>query len=238
MSVPLLRIEGLSAGYHSRDVLKAISLQASEGELISVIGPNGHGKSTLMRTISGLVAVRSGSIRLGEREIAGLAPHKIVEAGIVHVPQGDLLFPEMTVRENLLMGAYLREAASHSGERLETVYNLLPKLRDRSNQIASTLSGGERRMCGIGRGLMSGGRVLMLDEPSLGLAPIVIDQIYELIGTLKASGRTIILVEENASRIMDMADRIYLLDNGSFVWSGGGGDLMTSPEILTTYLGV
>jgi branched-chain amino acid transport system ATP-binding protein len=153
------------------------------------------------------------------------------------VPQGDLLFPDMTVRENLLMGAYLPDAAAQSDERLEEVFQLLPKLRERQGQVASTLSGGERRMTGIGRGLMSGGKVLMLDEPSLGLAPIVIDQIYELIDRLKASGRTIVLVEENAARIFDRADRVYLLDNGHFVWSGSGAELMQRPEVLQTYLG-
>jgi branched-chain amino acid transport system ATP-binding protein len=155
----------------------------------------------------------------------------------VHVPQGDLLFPDMTVLENLLMGAYLPEAAAHVGRRLEEVFALLPKLRDRQNQIASTLSGGERRMVGIGRGLMAGGKVLMLDEPSLGLAPIIIDQIYELIDSLKATGRTIVLVEENVARVFDRADRVYLLDNGRFVWSGSGAELMKRPEVLETYLG-
>ena len=151
--------------------------------------------------------------------------------------QGDLLFPDMSVKENLLMGAYLPEAAAQSARRLEEVFQLLPKLRDRQSQIASTLSGGERRMTGIGRGLMSGGKVLMLDEPSLGLAPIVIDQIYDLIDNLKRAGRTIVLVEESAARIFDRADRVYLLDNGRFVWSGSGPELMRRPEVLQTYLG-
>lgn len=237
MRDPVLAIESLSAGYHSRNVLEALSLEVAQGEFIAVIGPNGHGKTTLLRVISGLVVPRSGSITFAGRDIAGLAPHRIAAAGVVHVPQGDLLFPDMTVVENLQMGAYLPQAAARMEERLEEVFALLPRLRERASQTASTLSGGERRMCGIGRGLMSGGRILMLDEPSLGLAPIVIDQIYALIDGLRASGRTIILVEENAARAVDKADRIYLLDNGRFVWTGHGRDLMSSPEILSTYLG-
>jgi branched-chain amino acid transport system ATP-binding protein len=237
MREPVLKIEGLSAGYHSRNVLEALALEVFEGEMIAVIGPNGHGKSTLLRAISGLVPPRRGSITLSGRNIGGLKPHRIAAAGIVHVPQGDLLFADMTVHENLQMGAYLPDAAARIDERMEEVFALLPKLQERRAQRASTLSGGERRMCGIGRGLMSGGRVLMLDEPSLGLAPIVIDQIYALIDGLTRSGRTIILVEENASRVADKADRIYLLDNGRFAWTGRGVDLMNTTEILETYLG-
>jgi branched-chain amino acid transport system ATP-binding protein len=166
-----------------------------------------------------------------------LRADEVVAAGLVHVPQGDLLFPEMTVLENLRMGAYLPEATRAERQRLEEVFTLLPKLKERRGQVASTLSGGERRMVGIGRGLMAGGKILMLDEPSLGLAPIVIDQIYAVIGELKASGRTVVVVEENAMRIAEMADEMHLLDNGSFVWSGSGSELLSRPEILATYLG-
>ena len=148
-----------------------------------------------------------------------------------------MLFPEMTVLENLMMGAYLPQAARRQVERLEQVHALLPKLRERSGQIASTLSGGERRMVGIGRGLMAGARLLMLDEPSLGLAPIVIDQIYQVIAGLRDAGHTVLIVEENASRIAEHADRLHLLDNGSFAWVGSGQDLLSRPEILATYLG-
>ncbi len=237
MPDPLLALEAVSAGYHSRNVLEGISLDVFEGELVAVIGPNGHGKSTLLRTISGLIIPRGGSIRLAGRDLGGRPPHAIVEAGIVHVPQGDLLFPDMTVIENLQMGAYLPDATRQMDRRLDEVFALLPKLAERQRQTASTLSGGERRMCGIGRGLMSGGRILMLDEPSLGLAPIVIDQIFQLIDRLKTSGRTIILVEENAARAADQADRIHLLDNGRFVWTGDGPELMNTTGLLETYLG-
>jgi len=156
---------------------------------------------------------------------------------VVHVPQGDWLFPGMSVIENLLMGAYLPAAGVRVSDRLDFVLSLLPKLAERRRQLASTLSGGERRMVAIGRGLMAGGSLLMLDEPSLGLAPIVIDQIYEVVFALKGSGRTILLVEENAARVADHADRMLLLDNGAFVWEGSGPDLMVRPEIVETYLG-
>jgi len=233
----LLDLRDIKAGYGAQTVLRGLSLDLQPGEFAALIGPNGHGKTTLLRVISGLVRLRGGQMRVGGRDFGGLRPDQIVAAGIVHVPQGDLLFPEMTVLDNLRMGAYLPEAAALEAERLEEVYALLPKLRDRQQQTASTLSGGERRMVGIGRGLMAGGKLLMLDEPSLGLAPIVIDQIYAVIARLRESGRSVLVVEENASRIAEYADRLHLLDNGSFAWSGGGAEFLAQPEILATYLG-
>jgi branched-chain amino acid transport system ATP-binding protein len=236
MAEAALEIVDASAGYAGRIVLDAIRLSARKGELTAIIGPNGHGKSTLLKAISGLVPVTSGEIRLDGSRIDRLRPDQIVERGVIQVPQGDLLFPAMTVHENLLMGAYAN--SSGSAERLDFVFTLLPKLKERRNQTAGTLSGGERRMCGIGRGLMAGGEVLMLDEPSLGLAPIVIEQIYEVIFNLRREGRTILLVEENAERIAEHADMIHLLDNGQIAWSGLGAELMARPEIVETYLGV
>jgi branched-chain amino acid transport system ATP-binding protein len=237
MAEPLLIVDAISAGYLGRDVLHEISMQVEEGSLVAIIGPNGHGKTTLLRAISGLLNLRSGRIALAGAKIHRRRPDEIVAAGIVHVPQGDMLFPDMTVLENLQMGAYLPAAAAKMTQRLDEVFALLPKLAERRSQVASTLSGGERRMVGIGRGLMTGGRLLMLDEPSLGLAPIIIDQIYEVILRLKADGRTTVLVEENVARVADKADRIHLLDNGRFVWEGAGSELMGRPEILATYLG-
>lgn len=233
----LLEVEGLEAGYGPQAVIRGLSLGVEEGSFAALVGPNGHGKTTLLRTLSGLVRPTRGTLRFAGDRIDRLRPDQIVAAGIIHVPQGDLLFPEMTVLENLRLGAYLPQAARAAGQRLEEVFALLPKLRERQSQVASTLSGGERRMVGIGRGLMAGGRLLMLDEPSLGLAPIVIDQIYEVIRALAASGRTILVVEENAIRIAEMADRMHLLDNGTCVWSGGGAEFLSAPEILATYLG-
>lgn len=233
----LLQIENIEAGYGAHLVLRGLSLTLAQGQMAALIGPNGHGKTTLLRCISGLVRLRAGSIRLDGQRIDGLRADEVVAAGIVHVPQGDMLFPEMTVLENLMMGAYLPQAARRQAERLDQVHALLPKLRERSGQIASTLSGGERRMVGIGRGLMAGARLLMLDEPSLGLAPIVIDQIYQVIAGLRDAGHTVLIVEENASRIAEHADRLHLLDNGTFAWVGSGQDLLSRPEILATYLG-
>ena len=233
----LLEIQGLEAGCGAQAVLRDLSLEIVEGSFAALVGPNGHGKSTALRTVSGLVRARAGLIRLAGERIDRLRPDQIVAAGIVHVPQGDMLFPEMTVLENLRLGAYLPQAATHAANRLEEVFALLPKLAERKHQVASTLSGGERRMVGIGRGLMAGGRILMLDEPSLGLAPIVIDQIYDIVQRLAASGRTILVVEENAMRIAEMADRMHLMDNGRIAWSGPGSEFLSRPEILSAYLG-
>jgi branched-chain amino acid transport system ATP-binding protein len=237
MAEPALKLDRVRSGYADRMVLQSVDLSIGKGELTAIIGPNGHGKSTLLKTISGILRVREGEISLGGSRIDNLRPDEIVERGVIHVPQGDLLFPGMSIHENLMMGAYRTRETGAIAERLERVFALLPKLKDRRNQLAGTLSGGERRMCGIGRGLMAGGDLLMLDEPSLGLAPIVIDQIYEVIFDLRRAGSTILLVEENAERIVDAADQIHLLDNGRFAWAGKGAELMARPEIIEAYLG-
>jgi branched-chain amino acid transport system ATP-binding protein len=233
----LLEVDGIDAGYGPQPVLRGLSVAIEQGSFVALVGPNGHGKTTLLRTLSGLLKPSRGEIRFEGKRIDRLRVDQIVAAGIIHVPQGDLLFPEMTVLENLRLGAYLPRAAAEAPRRLDEVFALLPKLRERQGQIASTLSGGERRMVGIGRGLMAGGKLMMLDEPSLGLAPIVIDQIYEVIRSLASSGRTILVVEENAMRIAEMADRMHLLDNGTCSWSGGGAEFLSRPEILSAYLG-
>jgi len=234
---PLLRIDRLTAGYEGRTVLYEVSLDVPEGSLVTMIGPNGHGKTTLLRCISGLVPPTGGEIRLDGQSITNLDPSSIVARGVVHVPQGDLLFPEMSVYDNLVMGAYLRQTRAGMAERLDEIYALLPRLAERRDQIARTLSGGERRMLALGRGLLTGGRILLLDEPSLGLAPAVIEQIYGIIGNLRRSGRTILLVEESVSRVIDLSARIYLLDTGRVVWEGDGKELQGQPQILETYLG-
>lgn len=237
MPEALLTLSRASAGYGSRLVLREIDLVVPAGQLVTLIGPNGHGKTTLLRSVSGLLSLRGGDIRLAGRSLKGLAPDRIAALGVVHVPQGDLLFPQMTVQENLLMGAYLERDAKRVASRLEEIYRLLPKLKERRSQVTATLSGGERRMTGIARGLMAGGRILLLDEPSLGLAPIIIEQVYELIASLKAAGHAILLVEENPMRVVDLADRLYLLDNGEIAWSGPGEELLRREELLATYFG-
>jgi branched-chain amino acid transport system ATP-binding protein len=237
MSEPLIRIDGLTAGYGSTPVIHDLNLTIEEGTLCAIVGPNGHGKTTLMKTISGLIKVFQGSVTFAGQDITHERVDRIVAKGIVHVPQGDLVYPQMTVRDNLLMGGYLEGGSSQLEKRLGTVFELFPKLEERQKQHANSLSGGERRMLGIGRGLMTNGRVVMIDEPSLGLAPIVIEQIYKVINLLMSEGRTIVIVEENVTRVTDLAKEIFLLDTGRFVWNGAPDELMKNRELLKTYLG-
>ncbi len=237
MADALLSIQGVFAGYEGQSVLNNISFDVPEGSLITLLGPNGHGKTTVLRCISGLVKPTKGQIEFDGKRIDGMEAERIVARGVVMIPQGDMLFPEMSVYDNLRMGAYLKQANAAFEQNVEEIYTLLPRLKERTSQMARTLSGGERRMLAIGRGLLAGGRILLLDEPSLGLAPIVIDQMYEIIKDLKAQGRTILLVEENASRVIDLAERIHLVDTGTIVWNGGGKELQSNPQVLETYLG-
>lgn len=237
MKTPILEIDNLICGYDGQAVIKGISLVLQRGSVTGLVGPNGHGKTTLLRAISGLIQLSSGSIRFKGEVVNGKEANLIVGKGIVHIPQGDLVFKEMTVEENLLMGAYLPDAHARREERLNYVHALFPKLKERSTQIANGLSGGERRMLGVGRALMSNSELLLIDEPSLGLAPIIIDQIYDVIKELKTEGRTILVVEENASRLMEIAEKIYLLDDGHIVWDGQGEDLMSNDVLMSTYLG-
>jgi branched-chain amino acid transport system ATP-binding protein len=233
----VLEIDNVSAGYGKQQVLHGVSLSVADGQMVAVLGPNGHGKTTLLRCISGIVRVVNGHIRLDGLDIVGWRIDKIVQRGVVHIPQGDMIFPQMSVYENLLMGAYLEMSRATVEQRLDQVYDLLPRLRERHHQIANTLSGGERRMLSIGRGLMSGGRTLLVDEPSLGLAPLVIEQIYKVLAELKKDGRSILLVEENASRVAEEADAVYLLDDGRIVWQGQSQQLWENADLIETYLG-
>ena len=236
-AMPLLEVEGLTSGYHRQAVLRDLTFDINQGDAAGIIGPNGHGKTTLLRTISGLIPLMSGDIRLEGNSLKGTKPEKIVEQGVVHIPQGDHVFSEMSVRHNLNMGAYLPSAHAELEQRLQIVFKIFPRLEERQAQTANTLSGGERRMLALGRGLMTGGKILLIDEPSLGLAPIAVDLIYDVIRQLKAEGRTILIVEENISRIVDFVDHIYLVDNGKFVWNGDPEELTKRDEILQTYLG-
>ncbi len=237
MSEPIIEINNLTAGYGETRVIHDLSMTVQEGSLCAIVGPNGHGKTTLMKSISGLVRIFSGSITFSGEEITSERVDKIVSKGLVHVPQGDLVYPQMTVRDNLLMGSYIENNSIQSNKRLQKVYELFPRLHERQNQHANSLSGGERRMLGIGRGLMTDGRVIIIDEPSLGLAPIVIDQIYKVINLLMSEGRTILIVEENVTRVTDLASNIYLLDTGKFVWNGTPSELIQNRDLLKTYLG-
>jgi branched-chain amino acid transport system ATP-binding protein len=240
MSVPapLLTVADLRAGYGETEVLHGVSLDVQPGETVVILGPNGHGKTTLLRTISGLLPAWSGDLRFGGTSLRGQAANVAVGLGLIHIPQGDLLFPEMTVLENLLMGAYRPAAWTNRTARLEQVCAIFPRLAERKKQLARTLSGGERRMLAIGRGLMGDASLLMIDEPSLGLAPVVIDELYDRIAEIKASGRAILLVEESAAHVEALADRLYLLENGEIIREGDPTTLLGDQVLLQTYLGV
>lgn len=234
----MLQVRGAESGYPGTPVLRGVDLNVREGEFVAVVGPNGHGKSTLLKTISGLLALRAGEIRFDGERIDSLRPERIVDRGLVHIPQGDLLFPDMTVEENLVLGAFRERSRTTRGHRLDEVYRLFPRLAERSEQRARTLSGGERRMLAIGRGLMSEVRLLMIDEPSLGLAPVLVDEVYARIATVVAEqGVTVLLVEENPVRIGELADRLYLLESGGVVHSGTPAEVLSDEAVLSTYLG-
>ena len=233
----MLTIGNLSAGYGGSTVLHSVSLRVGDGETVVVLGPNGHGKTTLLRAISGLIRPTAGTIEFDGVDTTYLATDAIVGAGIVHIPQGDLPFPEMTVLENLLVGAYRSEAWSERKERLERVFQLFPRLAERQKQLARSLSGGERRMLALGRGLMSKARLLLIDEPSLGLAPLVIEQVYATIHEIKSSGLSIMLMDENADHIGGLADRMYLLEAGVLVREGPTDELLRDEALLAAYLG-
>ena len=234
----MLEIVKIESGYSSQSIIKGISLEVPKSKLVTIIGPNGHGKTTLLRSISGVLRLQSGEINFEGKRIDNLRVDEIVDKGIVHIPQGDMLFPEMNVKDNLLMGAYLVRNQPELKNRITQVLELFPQLGERENQIASTLSGGERRMLAIGRGLMTGAKILLIDEPSLGLAPVVIEDIFKILKELNNQGQTILLVEENVSRVINVSDHIYLIDDGLIAWQGTGEELSSESNIMEVYLGV
>jgi branched-chain amino acid transport system ATP-binding protein len=237
MSVSALKLTTVEAGYDRLKVLKGISLSVPDGKIVGIIGPNGHGKSTLLRAISGLVPLWSGQIYLSGVAIHNLPAHQRVALGLVQIPQGDLVFADMSIEENLRLGAILAPSGDEITNRLEVVYRVFPRLLERREQIARTLSGGERRMLGIGRGLMTGGQVMLVDEPSLGLAPKLIDQVYDALTKMRQITSTLIVVEENPMRLQEIADHIYLMDNGEFVWDGTPAEMRENADLFKTYLG-
>ena len=234
----MLEIVKIESGYSSQSIIKGVSLEVPKSKLVTIIGPNGHGKTTLLRSISGVLRLQSGEINFEGKRIDNLRVDEIVDKGIVHIPQGDMLFPEMNVKDNLLMGAYLVRNQPELKKRITQVLGLFPQLGERENQIASTLSGGERRMLAIGRGLMTGAKILLIDEPSLGLAPVVIEDIFKILKELNNQGQTILLVEENVSRVINLSDHIYLIDDGLIAWQGTGEELSSESNIMEVYLGV
>lgn len=234
----MLEVRGLGTGYGPTEVLFDCSLDVPEGQLIVVIGPNGHGKSTLLRAISGLLPVRTGTIRLEGIDVTGVPPQGLVRHGLIHIPQGDLLFTDMTIEENLLMGAYPAAAWRARQAKRDDVFALFPRLAERRKQRARTLSGGERRMLALGRGLMADARLLMIDEPSLGLAPVLVDEVYAKLREIRQRGLTMLLVEENFSHVTSLADHVYLMESGRIVRDGPADALLADPALMSTYLGV
>ncbi len=233
----LLRVEQLSSGYHRVPVLNGVSFYVREGEMVAIIGPNGAGKTTLLKTISGLLQPTSGQIFFHGQEISGQPPHTISRIGIAHVPEGGRLFPNMSVMENLMMGAYGNRDVLKTGV-LDELFELFPRLKERRHQLARTLSGGERQMLAIARGMASRPRLLMLDEPSLGLAPILVEAIYDRLRVLRERGLTILLVEQNIHHALSLADRGYVLENGRIVLEGACAALSQNPHIRQHYLGL
>ena len=232
----ILKVDNINVYYGAIHAIKDISFHVNEGEIVTLIGANGAGKSTTLQTISGLLHSRTGSVEFCGENISHVPAHKIVEKGLAHVPEGRRIFLQMTVQENLEMGAFT-QSNSHLNEDLEMVYAQFSRLKERRKQIAGTLSGGEQQMLAMGRALMSNPKVLMLDEPSMGLAPILVEQIFEIIKELHKAGTTILLVEQNAQAALSVADRGYVLETGKIVTSGTGAELLVSPAIKKAYLG-
>jgi branched-chain amino acid transport system ATP-binding protein len=234
----MLDVRELTAGYRRTDVLHEVSITVPDGAIIGLLGPNGAGKTALLRSISGLTNVRSGIIQLEGRPIRGLAPERIVEAGVIHVPQGRMLFSDLTIEDNLRLGGYRRGARGRYSANLQRVQRYFPILRERRQQRAGTLSGGEQQMLAIGRALMSEPRLLILDEPSLGLAPRVADAIFSVLRRINAEGVAVLLAEQNAVQTLELAQRVYVLENGTVAHVGTGGELAKSEVIRRSYLGV
>lgn len=231
----MLKVEDLQVYYGAIHAIKGVTFEVNEGEIVTLIGANGAGKSTILKTVSGLMHPRSGKVSFMGEDITHTDAHKLVPLGLAHVPEGRHVFLQMSVQENLEMGAYIYNTLNKDD--LEMVYELFPRLKERRKQVAGTLSGGEQQMLAMGRALMSNPKLLMLDEPSMGLAPIMIDQIFEIIKSLHKAGRTVLLVEQNASKALAVADRAYVLETGKITLSGTGEELRSSDEVKKAYLG-
>ncbi|MGK9232277.1 ABC transporter ATP-binding protein [Inquilinus limosus] len=234
----MLRLEGVHAGYGATTVLHDVSLEVEAGEVVTIVGANGAGKTTTLRTIAGLLRPAAGRILFEGRDITRLSAHETVELGITLIPEGRQLFPDMTVRENLLMGAYRRAARDRRAETLEEVLALFPRLRERLDQNAVSLSGGEQQMVAIARGMMARPKLLMFDEPSLGLAPIVVAQVFEVIDAIVGTGATVLIVEQNVFHTLKVADRGYVLENGQIVLSDTADALLDNDHVRQAYLGI
>ncbi|MBQ7968787.1 MAG: ABC transporter ATP-binding protein [Clostridia bacterium] len=232
----ILTVDNINVYYGAIHAIKGISFEVNEGEIVTLIGANGAGKSTTLKAISNLLHTKTGSIEFNGEKLAHVPPHKIVEKGLAHVPEGRRIFLQMTVQENLEMGAYTQGGKNFDAD-LANVYEQFPRLKERRKQIAGTLSGGEQQMLAMGRALMSRPKLLMLDEPSMGLAPILVEQIFDIIKELHKKGTTILLVEQNAQMALSVADRAYVMETGKIILSGTGKELAQSEEVKKAYLG-
>ena len=232
----MLTVNDINVYYGAIHAIKGVSFEVSDGEIVTLIGANGAGKSTILNTVCGLLRSRTGSIEFLDKNLASVPAHKVVELGMAHVPEGRRVFQQMTVEENLEMGAYTQPRASVAPN-LERVYEQFPRLKERRKQVAGTLSGGEQQMLAMGRGLMSNPKLLMLDEPSMGLAPILVEQIFDIIRQLHKAGTTILLVEQNARMALSVADRGYVLETGKIVATGTGDELLHDEAVKKAYLG-
>ena len=234
----MLAVEGLVKRFGGFRAVNNVSFRVEQGEILGLIGPNGAGKTTLMRVISGLIRPVRGSITMQGTDVVATPAHRIVSLGIAHVPENRRLFPRLTVADNLKMGAYMQGARAHYAERLDFVFELFPRLKERLQQMAGTMSGGEQQMCAIGRALMSNPKLLLLDEPSAGLAPVVVQQVFELVKRIRAAGLTVLIVEQNVQQVLRVVDRAYLLEAGSIRAAGSAAELAASDTVKQAYLGV
>ncbi|MFC4770283.1 ABC transporter ATP-binding protein [Effusibacillus consociatus] len=234
----MLELKNVNSYYGDVQVLRDISLSVKKGEIVTIVGANAAGKSTILKTVSGTIPKMEGSILFQGQELTSVLPHQRVEKGLIHVPEGRRLFQNMTVRENLEMGAYIRRARSSRAQTLLNIYEMLPRLKEREKQLAGSLSGGEQQMCAIGRGLMSRPDLLMLDEPTLGLAPILVQWVFNFIREIRDTGVTILLVEQNANKALEISDRGYVLENGRIVLEGTGSKLLSDQGLRKAYLGM
>lgn len=233
----LLEIRDLKVSYGVINAVKGVSFDVDEGEIIAMIGANGAGKSTVLHTISGLIPAESGSIRLGGKELTKLPAHKIVSLGIAQVPEGRRVFQQLSVLENLKLGAYARRDRTEVAQTLKTVYRRFPRLEERKNQLAGTLSGGEQQMLVMGRALMSKPKIVLMDEPSMGLSPLLVSEIFDIIKVINESGTTVLLVEQNAKKALAVADRAYVLETGRITLSGRADELVNNESVRKAYLG-
>lgn len=233
-----LTIKGLYAGYGDISVLRDISLEVEKGEILSIVGANGAGKTTLINTVSGIINPTAGEIWFEDQRIDNMAPHMIAELGIIQVPEGRKLFPSMTVYENLLVGSVMPRTRKQRADNLDYVFSLLPKLAERKSQISRTLSGGEQQMLAIGRALMSMPKVLMFDEPSLGLSPLLVSTMFDIVKQINDNGTTVLLVEQNVKQALKLSKRGYVLENGAVAIEGEAADLLDNPHVKKAYLGL